>query len=58
MKGGGWQVLDWSPLPVGWERQPALDLCATAPAGSLAIPHKLFEHRAVLYAADQTPVNA
>jgi len=45
----------WSPLPVGWERQPALDLCATAPAGPLAIPHKLFEHRAVLYAADQTP---
>jgi len=47
--------MHWSPLPAGWERQPTPDLCAMVSAGSLAIPHKLFEHRAVLYTADRIP---
>lgn len=47
--------MHWSPLPSGWERQPAPDLCTIVSTGLLAIPHKLFEHRAVLYTADRTP---
>ncbi|PPD44978.1 MAG: hypothetical protein CTY15_05515 [Methylocystis sp.] len=43
--------MKWSPLPDGWE------LGAGAPqgGGALAIPHELFEHRAILYASDRTP---
>jgi chorismate-pyruvate lyase len=47
--------IHWSPLPAGWERQPTPDLCTTAPGSALAFPHKLFEHRAVLYTSDQVP---
>ena len=41
----------WSPLPEGWE------LRAPAPArpGTLAIPHHVLQHRAVLAAADGRP---
>ena len=43
----------WTPLPDGWERDPALVPAATG--GALAIPDALFEHRAVLYTRDHTP---
>jgi chorismate-pyruvate lyase len=44
-------TMRWSPLPEGWE--------LTAPSGpapgALALPHEIFEHKAVLYTADQKP---
>lgn len=44
----------WSPLPEGWElRAPERD--AGKGQGEVAIPHEIFEHRAILYGADQTP---
>lgn len=43
----------WSPLPDGWERGPIA--AATGPAGVLAIPDALFEHRAVLYTRAHKP---
>ena len=45
----------WSPLPDGWELRDA-----PAPAGidSLAIPHELLQHRALLYAVDGRPFSA
>lgn len=46
-------TLLWSPLPNGWEREPA-----AIPAGTdraLAIPDALFEHRAVLYTRHNQP---
>ncbi len=41
----------WSPLPDGWEHGRA----TAGPAGALAIPEGLFEHRAVLYTREHQP---
>ena len=46
-------TLLWTPLPDGWERDPALVPAPTA--GALAIPDALFEHRAVLYTRNHKP---
>ena len=46
-------TLLWTPLPDGWERDPALVPAPTG--GALAIPDALFEHRAVLYGRDHKP---
>jgi chorismate-pyruvate lyase len=46
-------TLLWTPLPDGWERNPALVPAPTG--GALAIPDALFEHRAVLYTRDHKP---
>jgi chorismate-pyruvate lyase len=43
----------WSPLPEGWELSPP----AVASGGALAIPHNVFEHRAVVYSSDRTPLS-
>lgn len=43
----------WSPLPEGWEMQrQATGAVASAP---LSVPHDIFEHRVVLFSAEQTP---
>jgi chorismate-pyruvate lyase len=44
----------YSPLPEGWELS-AGSVPTQKPEGALALPHALFEHTAVLYAADQRP---
>lgn len=44
----------WSPLPDGWELAPPPARAASG-TGALAIPHEIFEHKAVLYTAGQTP---
>src|SRR5262245_14316552 len=46
-------TLLWSPLPDGWER-PSTTMPAST-GGALAIPDKLFEHRAILYTRDHVP---
>lgn len=44
--------MHWKPLPDGWEKNaPA----ASAPGMKMEIPRKLFEHRALLFTADQKP---
>ncbi|WP_363350799.1 hypothetical protein [Methylocystis echinoides] len=43
----------WSPLPAGWEL--AAPAAPTRMSGALALPHELFEHKAVLYTAEQKP---
>jgi hypothetical protein len=43
----------WKPLPDGWEQRPRP---ADHPRQALAIPPKLFEHRALVYGADLRPV--
>lgn len=45
----------WSPLPEGWERAGTLP--ANRP-GSLAIPHRLLQHRALLVDGDGRPFSA
>ncbi len=45
----------WSPLPDGWERADALP--ADRP-GSLAMPHRLLQHRAMLVDGDGRPFSA
>ncbi len=45
----------WSPLPEGWELSPAPQGRSAQATGALAIPYEIFEHKAVLYAADQKP---
>lgn len=42
----------WSPLPKGWERAT---LDASDTEGPLAIPDRLFEHRALLFGPDRRP---
>lgn len=44
-------TLRWSPLPEGWELSPP----AQQAGGALALPHEIFEHKAVLYTADHEP---
>lgn len=44
-------TMRWSPLPEGWELSPP----AGPTPGALALPHEIFEHKAVLYTADQKP---
>jgi chorismate-pyruvate lyase len=44
----------FSPLPDGWELS-AGQAPSQKPEGPLTLPHALFEHTAVLYAADQRP---
>jgi hypothetical protein len=43
----------WSPLPDGWERDPAVR--SSAPRPVLEIPAAVFEHRAVLYTREHRP---
>lgn len=45
----------WSPLPEGWELAPGPQGRAAPETGALAIPHEIFEHKAVLYTAAQKP---
>jgi len=42
----------WKPLPDGWELGPPP---ADRPETALSIPWRLFEHRALVYSADQLP---
>jgi hypothetical protein len=42
----------WTPLPDGWELQPPP---RSHPSRALTVPPDLFEHRAVLYTADNQP---
>lgn len=50
--------LRWSPLPDGWEQKPQDRIMTERPPGErLAAPRELFEHRAVLYTADQQPIS-
>ncbi len=45
----------WSPLPEGWEmKAPEGEASAK---GGLDMPRALLEHRAVLYARDETPIS-
>ncbi len=44
----------WHPLAEGWEMAPAP---ADHPDSELTVPPLLFEHHAVLYAADGTPIS-
>jgi len=44
----------WSPLAEGWEMKPA-PAAGAVPAGALAIPPALFEHRALLFTGDGVP---
>jgi hypothetical protein len=44
----------WHPLPEGWEMSPPP---AEHPDAELAIPPVLFEHRALVYAADGKPIS-
>jgi chorismate-pyruvate lyase len=44
-------TMRWSPLPEGWE----LAAPTQQTSGALAIPREIFEHKAVLYTADQKP---
>jgi chorismate-pyruvate lyase len=43
----------WRPLPDGWEVEPPADHSSA----SLAIPPVLFEHHAIVFAADGQPVS-
>jgi hypothetical protein len=43
----------WKPLQDGWEQRPR---SADHPQQALAIPPKLFEHRALVYGADLRPI--
>jgi chorismate-pyruvate lyase len=45
----------WSPLPAGWQKD--LRGPAMATVSIMAIPESLFEHRAVLYTRDGTPIS-
>lgn len=45
----------WSPLPPGWEQ--AAELPADRP-GTLPIPHRLLQHRALLFDGDGRPFSA
>ena len=42
----------WTPLPDGWERAPP---APDHPDGTMEMPAKLFEHRALLFTQDGTP---
>ena len=44
--------LYWKPLPDGWEMKPQPPVVSATP---MPIPDKLFEHRALLFNADQMP---
>lgn len=44
-------TMRWSPLPEGWELSPPTQQAS----GALTLPHEIFEHKAVLYTADQKP---
>jgi hypothetical protein len=43
----------WSPLPEGWETKGLASVAVSG--GTLAIPQRLFEHRAILYTAERVP---
>ncbi len=46
----------WSPLPDGWEQTPPDAVMNERSGGErLVAPRELFEHRAILYTADQQP---
>lgn len=45
-------TMRWSPLPEGWELSLAQPPGAS---GALAVPHEIFEHKAILYDAGQKP---
>lgn len=50
-------TMRWSPLPQGWELSAphGAPAPATVAPGALALPHEIFEHKAVLYTAEQKP---
>lgn len=43
----------WTPLPEGWETTPA----GANPDAPAPVPRNIIEHRAVVFAADQTPLS-
>jgi chorismate-pyruvate lyase len=43
----------WAPLPEGWETTPA----GVNPDAPAPVPRNIIEHRAVVFAADQTPLS-
>lgn len=43
----------WSPLPAGWETTPA----GANPDAPTPAPRHIIEHRAIVFAADQTPLS-
>lgn len=45
----------WSPLPQDWEMRAANDNAPPAAGATLAIPHAVLEHQAVLTLPDGTP---
>jgi chorismate-pyruvate lyase len=46
----------WSPLPQGWETKSSDALAeASNEIRDVSIPHEIFEHKAILYSADQKP---
>jgi len=45
-------TLLWSPLPEGWEMNPA---GTSERAGTLEVPQRLLQHKAVLLLPDGTP---
>ena len=48
----------WSPLPVGWEMQPARSAAPASARTRLTIPHYVLRHEAILYTAAQVPISA
>jgi hypothetical protein len=49
-------TLLWSPLPPGWEMRAAP--ASAGAAGTLAVPHQVLQHRALLYDASGHPFSA
>ncbi len=47
----------FSPLPEGWEMRAANDNTPLQSTGTLAIPHEVLQHRAVLTKPDGTPIS-
>lgn len=47
----------WSPLPDGWELDAGSNTENAPAGGAMVIPHGLFEHRAMLFTGDQTPIS-
>ncbi|TGD94301.1 hypothetical protein [Methylobacterium nonmethylotrophicum] len=43
----------WQPLPEGWEQAPP----PAAACGTLAVPERLFSHRAVVFTAERQPIS-
>jgi len=46
----------WRPLPPGWETGAGAE-APTSPAASLAMPEALFEHHAIVFGRDHSPLS-